>query len=347
MHRRFVQRVHHHLNRSKSTIASTKRIIPVVRRSPVKPVPTLPRDIPTGRPDRWYPPYAHTGIIGFVPQEINIPNTETIDKLRRAGQLARRVLELACKSAKVGMTTDEIDQIVYDRILQEGAYPSPLNYMGFPKSVCSSVNEVICHGIPDGRKLEFGDVVSFDVSCYLDGVHGDNCGTIIVGDDTETDTMDDTMDTNWLGRPYRTDFATFECQYHFATARTLVNTTRECLEAGISTVRNGSCMSEIGIAIEEIAAHDGCSSVSQYRGHGISEHFHTPPYISHVRNQQKLRLETDMVFTIEPMICQHSAECYEWESDGWTVATKDGGLAAQFEHMVRVTDDGAEILTAL
>lgn len=326
--------------RTKSTVRLEQDIVPTVNRTPVFPIPTAPRTVPKNRPPEWYPVYAFTGHVSAPFPNIIIPSNTTIDKLRAAAQLARSVLELACRSATPGMTTDEIDEIVYDALIAKGAYPSPLNYMGFPKSVCSSINEVICHGIPDGRKLEFGDVVSFDVSCYLNGVHGDNCGTVIVGD------TGDSKQTNWLGFPQRTEFATPACQAHFQTARTLVDATIECLEAGISTVKNGSCMSEIGAACEDVAEQYGFSSVSKYRGHGIGEEFHTPPFISHVRDPPvTMRLETDMVFTIEPMICQYSADCYEWDSDGWTVATTDGGLAAQFEHMVRVTDHGAEILT--
>jgi methionyl aminopeptidase len=354
--------------------------LPVVRRTPVVPHALSPtRYIPTHhhhnnnnilRPVGWYPPYAATGQLpppssaGTTNRSVGgveILDPVTIDRLRQSGALARHVLEVACRSAKVGMTTDDIDALVHETLVdQHNAYPSPLNYMGFPKSVCTSVNEVICHGIPDARQLEFGDVVSFDVSCYLNGVHGDNCGTIIVGDTMDDDDDDDAEEgsltnttatpttartRNWLGLPQRTEFATDECRQHFATARSLVQATLECLEAGIATVRNGSCLSEIGAACHSVADSYGFSSVSQYRGHGIAHQFHLPPYVSHVRNTTQLTLRTDMVFTIEPMLCQYSADCYEWEEDGWTVATNDGGLAAQFEHMIRVTDHGAEILT--
>jgi methionyl aminopeptidase len=351
--------------------------LPVVRRTPVVPYALSPTRLISNhhhtirRPVAWYPPYAATGQLPPPTTNNNnsglveIPDPVTIDRLRESGALARHVLEMACRSAQVGMTTDDIDVLVHDTLVQQhNAYPSPLNYMGFPKSVCTSVNEVICHGIPDARPLEFGDVVSFDVSCYLQGVHGDNCGTIIVGDTVDDDHANDddaeegsltnnttttTVTTgrtrNWLGIPQRTEFATDECRQHFATARSLVQATIECLDAGIATVRNGSCLSEIGQACHSVAESYGFTSVSQYRGHGIAHQFHLPPYVSHVRNTSRLMLKTDMVFTIEPMLCQYSADCYEWEEDGWTVATTDGGLAAQFEHMIRVTEHGAEILT--
>jgi methionyl aminopeptidase len=340
-----------------------RKMLPLVRRTRIVPqhhpsTMIVPRWIPQDRPMEWYPPYAMTGHVppSVSSNQVEIPDREMIDRLRAAGALARHVLELACRQATVGTTTDDIDQLVHETLLQHNAYPSPLNYMGFPKSVCSSINEVICHGIPDQRKLEFGDVVSFDVSCFLNGVHGDNCGTIIVGDIAEdhdpispdvdsTTNRPDSTTKNWLGIPQRTEFATKQCHEHFVAARKLVQATMECLDAGITTVRNGSCISEIGAACQTVAEQYGFASVSQYRGHGIGENFHIPPYVSHVRNSQKMTLKTDMVFTVEPMICQYSADCFEWESDGWTVATKDGGLSAQFEHMIRVTDDGAEILT--
>jgi methionyl aminopeptidase len=341
-----------------------RRPLPVVRRTKIVPhhplSPTRLIRPDHRRPEEWYPPYAATGIV--MPPRTNfveIPDPSTIDALRHSGRIARQVLEIACRAAQVGITTDEIDAIVHDTLINEyNAYPSPLNYMGFPKSVCASVNEVICHGIPDRRPLAYGDIVSFDVSCYTNGVHGDNCGTVIVGDVQDEDDDEDEKDnnredndstttkkTNWLGQRMRTEFATDECRNHFRTARSLVTATLECLEAGIATVRHGSCLSDIGNACQAVADSYGFESVAPYRGHGIGHQFHIPPYVSHVRNDVQLTLQTDMVFTIEPMLCQHSADCIEWAEDGWTVATRDGGLAAQFEHMVRVTETGAEILT--
>lgn len=202
---------------------------------------------------------------------------DSIEKMRDAAMLARRVLDLACESAKVGVTTDEIDAIVHQAICEAGAYPSPLNYAGFPKSLCSSINEVICHGIPDKRPLQFGDVVSFDVSCYLNGVHGDNCATVIVGD--EEDELGSSGGKDWRGVPYKMNFDSEEERKYFEEARRLVQTSREALYAGIEVCRPGRRLSQIGAAIQDVAESNGYESVEKYRGHGISHQFHCAPYV--------------------------------------------------------------------
>jgi methionyl aminopeptidase len=304
--------------RSLSTFAqNNERIVrqPVVAhtQSPTKPVPD---DIPR-------PPYALTGIVPYLqyPDKVMLHTPESIKLMRDAARLARKTLDLACRLAAPGVTTDEIDTAVHEAIIEAGAYPSPLNYAGFPKSLCSSINEVVCHGIPDSRPLQFGDVVSFDVSCFLNGVHGDNCATLIVGDDNTQDT--------------------------FEQERRLVETTKESLEAAIDACRKpGRCLSHIGDAIEQVAEREGFSSVRKYRGHGISHEFHCPPFVKHYRNNEKLALRPGMIFTIEPMLTQGTGDCFEW-SDDWTVSTVDGGLAAQFEHTILLTDDNVEILTVL
>jgi methionyl aminopeptidase len=249
--------------------------------------------------------------------------------MRAAAKLARQTLDLACQVAKPGVTTDEIDAIVHEAIISAGAYPSPLNYAGFPKSLCSSVNEVVCHGIPDERPLHKGDVVSFDVSCFLNGVHGDNCGTIIVGDDPES--------------PVEASLSEAERMY-WNQARHLVKTTQEALNASIDTVRPGSCLTEVGAAIEDVANREGLQSVRKYRGHGIAHEFHCPPFVKHYRNFDRLTLREGMIFTIEPMLVTGMQDCLEWD-DEWTVVTQDKSLAAQFEHTVLVTDTGVEVLT--
>lgn len=305
------------------------------------------------------PPYAKTGMVPMLqhPDHIYIHCSENAERMRQAGRLARQTLDLACTVARAGVTTDEVDTVVHEAIIAAGAYPSPLNYAGFPKSVCSSINEVICHGIPDARPLETGDVVSFDVSCFLDGVHGDNCATIIVGDHNDDDddggdegnvsTVDSTHDdveTDWRGVPVRTQFDNPAQEAHFLVARQLVKATREALYAAIATCRPGSCLSQVGGAIDDVAEAHGYQSVRKYRGHGISHEFHCAPFVKHYRNSDRLELEEGMIFTIEPMLVTGRQECYEW-SDDWTVVTLDGSLAAQFEHTILITSDGAEILT--
>jgi len=268
------------------------------------------------------PPYAQTGQLPFRlfgnSPSLALHSRETVSRLRTAGELAAKVLKEACDAAKPGMTTDELDQLVHHTLLQHGAYPSPLNYQGFSKSVCSSVNEVVCHGIPDLRPLLPGDVLSLDVSCFLGGVHGDNCATVIVGDPSE-----------------------------YPEEQDLVDATKEALQAAIEACnRPNACLSHIGAAIEHVADSRGYSTVREYRGHGIGETFHCPPFVKHYANNDKMALVPGLVFTIEPMlVASPSPEVIEWTSDGWTVATAGGAVAAQFEHMVHVTPNGVEVLT--
>ncbi|CAB9509021.1 aminopeptidase 1D, mitochondrial [Seminavis robusta] len=295
------------------------------------------------------PPYAETGKVpsSFFPERVLIHDDASIQRMRAAAQLARRTLDLACAQAKPGLTTDDLDDMVHSAIIEKGAYPSPLNYAGFPKSLCSSVNEVICHGIPStSRELQLGDVVSFDVSCYLNGVHGDNCATVIVGDEDDT-TGDDDKNTpcDWRGVPYKANFDSDQEKEHLEQARNLVLSTRDALYAAIEMCRPGNCLSDVGAAIHHVADTTGYSTVQKYRGHGIGHQFHCAPYVKHFRNRDRLELQPGMIFTIEPMFTMGSEECFEWEDD-WTVATVDGSLAAQFEHTILITRDGPpEILT--
>lgn len=293
------------------------------------------------------PPYAETGKVpsgnSFFTEEVLIHDQASITRMRAAAQLARQVLDKACKEATVGRTTDEIDEIVHNAICDAGAYPSPLNYAGFPKSLCASVNEVICHGIPSvTRELQYGDVVSFDVSCFLDGVHGDNCATIIVGDEETEDGS--VAGKDWRGVPYRVTFDSEEEQAYFEKARLLVKVTRESLFDAIDVCKPGACLSDIGGAIQDKADAYNFSTVEKYRGHGIGEIFHCAPYVKHFRNNEKMELRPGMIFTIEPMLCMGSARCFEWEDD-WTVATLDNSPSAQFEHTILITEGEPEILT--
>jgi methionyl aminopeptidase len=208
----------------------------------------------------------------------------------------------------------EIDRIVHEGYLARGGYPSTLNYHGFPKSLCTSVNEVILHGIPDSRPLANGDIVNLDVTIYLDGVHGDCSVTFFVGDVDEA-------------------------------SRRLVRITRECMEIGIAAVRPGRPISDVGRAIEKHAAAHGYGVVRAFCGHGIGEDFHMEPQVLHYYEPRvRTIMEEGMIFTIEPMLTAGRPEHIVWP-DGWTAVTVDGGRAAQFEHTVLVTRDGAEILT--
>jgi len=313
------------------------------QRDPVKAYPLTPKKT-VSRNDIMKPPYADKGIVPPHDNTILLfSEDENLEKMRHAAKIARRILDYACKLTKPGVTTDEVDTAVHEALLDSGVYPSPLNYMGFPKSLCSSINEVICHGIPDGRPVRFGDIVSFDVSCFVNGVHGDNCATIIVGDEQDIDEIG----TDWRGVPYLgSNFfdGRPEDESSIRKARRLVHATRESLYEAINRIGPSACLTDIGAAIQDVADSYGYSTVEKYRGHGISSDFHRPPFVKHYRNDDKLELLPGMIFTIEPMLVEGAGDCFEW-ADQWTVATTDGGMAAQFEHTILIREDGVEILT--
>jgi len=259
------------------------------------------------------PSYADSGE-PVVWDEPRVKSPEIIERMRHAGKVAAEVLALAGEFVRPGITTDEIDEYVHGLSIERGAYPSPLNYHGYPKSVCTSVNEVICHGIPDDRALEPGDIVNCDVTLFLDGVHGDTSATYCVGE------VDD-------------------------TSRRLVDVTRECMMLGIEAARPGGVVRDIGRAIEAHAGRHGFGVVRAFVGHGIGERFHTAPHVPHYDDPDSTtELVPGMVFTVEPMITMGDWRAVVWD-DGWTAVTADGRRSAQFEHTVLVTDRGPEILT--
>lgn len=195
--------------------------------------------------------------------------------MKYAARLARQVLDYACSLAKPGVLTDDIDTAVHQAIIDAGAYPSPLNYAGFPKSLCSSINEVICHGIPDTRPLQLGDIVSFDVSCFVDGVHGDNCATVIVGDEQEVDEIG----VDWRGVPYKSQWDSPEQEAMIRSARRLVHATRQSLYTAIEAIGPGACLTHVGAAVQDVGDAYGYSTVGKYQGHGIGEDFHCAPFV--------------------------------------------------------------------
>ena len=232
-------------------------------------------------------------------------------------RVAAEVLVEAGAAVTPGITTDEIDAIAHAAYIARGAYPSTLGYGTYTKSVCTSVNEIVCHGIPDDRPLGEGDIVNIDVTAYIDGMHGDTSATFAVGG---FDALDE-------------------------PTRALVDTTREATLAGIAAVAPGRQLREIGRAVESLASARGYGVVRDYGGHGIGEIFHAPPHVSHVdARADPLTLVPGLCFTVEPMITAGVHTHHEWD-DGWTVATDDGLPCAQFEHTVIVTDDGVEVLT--
>ena len=277
-----------------------------VRPGRVSPMRAVPDTIP--KPDYWQTgqPSRGTGRLIRTPEEIVL--------MRTAGHAAARILRLAGAFVKPGLSTDDIDAYVHELTLKEGGYPSPLNYRGFPKSVCTSVNEVICHGIPDDRKLLDGDIVNLDVTIFLGGVHGDCNATFFVGNIDEE-------------------------------SRQLVRVTQECLMKGIEAVKPGRPISDIGRNIEQHADKYGYGVVRAYCGHGISETFHANLQIPHYFDARSTtKMEVGMTFTIEPMIALGTWEETTWE-DEWTAVTKDLKRTAQFEHTILVTEIGADILT--
>jgi methionyl aminopeptidase len=249
---------------------------------------------------------------------VEVKSAEDIIRMRASGKLARQVLDLAGSLVKPGITTDEIDAAVHAACLERGAYPSPLNYRKYPKSCCTSVNEVICHGIPDMRPLQLGDVLNIDITVYLDGYHGDCSEMFVVGG---KDAADD-------------------------NARQLIQTTYDCWIQAMELVKPGMNYNVIGRSIQEYVEPRGFSTVHSFCGHGIGQVFHTAPNIYHYTVNQPLEvMEAGHVFTIEPMICEGQSEAYMWPDD-WTATTVDGKRSAQFEHTLLITLDGVEALTA-
>jgi methionyl aminopeptidase len=239
---------------------------------------------------------------------------EIIERMRVAGKLAAQATVLAGEHARPGVTTDEVDRVVHEFLCDHGAYPSTLGYKGFPKSCCTSLNEVICHGIPDSTVIQDGDILNVDVTAFIGGVHGDTNQTFCVGDVAEED-------------------------------RLLVERTREAMMRGIRAVAPGRPLNAIGRVIEAYAKRFQYGVVRDFTGHGINEVFHTGLYVPHYDNPRLTTImEPGMTFTIEPMITLGTHEYDIWK-DGWTVVTKDRRWTAQFEHTILVTEDGYEILT--
>lgn len=246
---------------------------------------------------------------------VQIYEGKRLDKIRRACRVAAQTLTLVADSVRPGMSTAEINRLVHEDTLKRGAWPSQLGYHGFPASVCTSRNAVVCHGIPSKKDiLQQGDILNIDVTSKLDGFHGDTSKMVAVGEPTPE-------------------------------ARHLLAVVQSCLQLGIAQVRPNARLGDIGAAIVEHAEREGCSVVRDFGGHGIGEEMHMAPHVSHVgRRGQGIRLKKGMVFTIEPMINLGGADVLVGE-DGWTVTTKDGKWSAQMEHTVLVTELGAEILT--
>ncbi|MEU6346179.1 type I methionyl aminopeptidase [Streptomyces sp. NPDC046977] len=271
--------------------------------SPTRHVPaSIPRPEYVGRPA----PRPYDG-----PE---VQSAETVEKMRIASRIAARAMEEAAKAIAPGVTTDELDRIAHTYMCDHQAYPSDLGYRGFPKSLCSSINEVICHGIPDSTELRDGDIVNLDVTAFIHGVHGDTNATYFVGEVAEE-------------------------------SRQLVDRTRESLNRAIKAVKPGRQINVIGRVIESYAKRFGYGVVRDFTGHGINTSFHSGLIVPHYDDPRATTvMKPGMTFTIEPMLTLGTHE-YEMWDDGWTVVTKDRKRTAQFEHTLVVTETGAEVLT--
>ena len=273
------------------------------RISPMRPVPAeivrpeyVGKSAPTPSTDPW------------------VQTPEVIEAMRVASKIAARALAAGGAAVAPGVTTDEVDRVVHEYLVEHRAYPSTLGYRGFPKSCCTSLNEVICHGIPDSTVIADGDIVNIDVTAYIGGVHGDTNATFLAGDVAEED-------------------------------RLLVERTHEALSRAIKAVRPGRPLNVVGRVIESYAKRFGYGVVRDFTGHGIGRSFHSGLVVLHYDAPEvDTLLETGMTFTIEPMINLGTIDYDIWD-DGWTVVTKDRRRTAQFEHTILVTDSGAEILT--
>ena len=271
--------------------------------SPVRAVPsTIVRPEYVGKPG----PADHIGGDKY--------DGETIQRIRVASKVAAQALAAVLSAVRPGVTTDQLDKIGHEFLIANGAYPSTLGYRGFPKSLCSSLNEVICHGIPDDTVVAEGDLVNIDITAYIGGVHGDNNGTVIAGASSEE-------------------------------VRLLVERTHEAMMRGIMAAKPGREVNIIGRAIESYAKRFGYGVVRDFTGHGVGTSFHSGLIVPHYDEPAyKDVLEPGMVLTIEPMLTLGSQDWDMWD-DGWTITTKDKKFSAQFEHTILITESGAEILT--
>ncbi|AZZ39852.1 type I methionyl aminopeptidase [Acidipropionibacterium jensenii] len=280
----------------------------------IKPYPVSPRlDVPASIPR---PPYVGLGDVDEDYQGSHVQTPEVIEAMKEAGRIACGAMHEAGKAVAPGVTTDALDRIAHDYMCDHGAYPSTLDYRNYPKSICTSVNEVICHGIPDARPLEDGDIVKIDVTAYKNGVHGDNCYTFLCGDVDQA-------------------------------SKDLVTHTQEAMNRAIKAVRPGRSISIIGRIIENYAKRFGYGVVHDYTGHGVHTAFHSGLIVFHYDEPRyDVTLEEGMTLTIEPMLTLGDYHSHQWD-DGWTVITNDGSRCAQFEQTMVIRSDGAEILTTL
>ncbi|XXG65443.1 hypothetical protein AAC387_Pa05g3143 [Persea americana] len=288
-----------------STVKVRKR--PPLRRGKVSGRLPVPDHIPR-------PPYSSTTFLPELSSELQIHDSESIACMKASCELAARALDYAGTLVRPSATTKEIDKAVHEMIIDAGAYPSPLGYGGFPKSIYTSVNECMCHGIPDSRQLQHGDIINIGVTVFLNGYHGATAKTFLCGKNVNEE------------------------------AKRLVEVTEECLEKAISVCNNGALFRKIGKRISAHAEKFGYEVVDRFVGHGIGTILHSEPVIIHSSNEFPGRMVEGQTFTIEPIVTMGTMESVTWD-DNWTTLTADGSLAAQFSHTVLITEDGVEVLT--
>ncbi|MDU4936510.1 MAG: type I methionyl aminopeptidase, partial [Peptostreptococcaceae bacterium] len=250
-----------------------------------------------------------------VPSRDLIKNKEQIEKIKESAKINNAILDLVAENIKEGMTTEDIDKIVHEYTISQGAVPAPLGFSGFPKSVCTSINDEVCHGIPsEDRVLQNGDIINVDVSTIYNGYYSDASRMFMIGDVSDR-------------------------------AKRLVEVTKECMIKGIESVKPWGHLGDIGAAIQKHAKENGYSVVREFGGHGIGLDFHEEPFVFHYgREGEGMVLAPGMMFTIEPMINEGKSDIYIDADNGWTACTEDGSLSAQWENMILVTEDGIEIL---
>lgn len=252
----------------------------------------------------------------LIMTKVTIHDAKDFDKMRAAGKLAAEILDFITPYVKAGVTTDSLNKLCHDKIIENGAIPAPLNYKGFPKSICTSINHVVCHGIPSEKELKDGDILNIDVTVIVAGWHGDTSRMYYVGEPS-------------------------------IKAKRLCQVTYDSMMLGIDQVKPGNTLGDIGCAIQSYAEKQGFSVVRDYCGHGIGRIFHSEPSVVHYgKKGAGMVLQEGMFFTVEPMINAGKYETILSKHDSWTVTTRDKSLSAQFEHTVAVTKDGVEIFTA-
>lgn len=252
----------------------------------------------------------------MVPTHEMIKNAAQIEGIRKAGQINSQILDQVDQFIRPGITTEDINRLVHETTLKLGGIPAPLNYQGFPKSVCTSINDVVCHGIPSpDRVLQEGDIINVDVTTIVDGYYGDASRMYAIGQISDE-------------------------------ARRLIDVTKECLELGLAEVKPWSHLGDVGAAVSEHAYASGFTVVREIGGHGVGIEFHEEPWVSHIGTRgTDILLVPGMIFTIEPMINAGGEEVFQDEEDGWTIYTEDGSLSAQWEYTILVTETGAEVLS--